>query len=202
MSFFDQEMKSMLDVFLLETSQLLEQLDVILLAAEQRGSLTAEEINGIFRVMHTSKSSSAMMGLQDLSELAHKLEDLFDIFRQDAHRLQGVEKETFGLVFEASDFFRNELRAMQSEKYQPKKATELLLRIEVLLQKLNSASRVLVRLRFQKDCKMENIRPVRYVIYVPICACIRKTWKKIPQLLHIFGRMDFISAFYRKIGNR
>lgn len=158
MSFFDQEMKSMLDVFLLETSQLLEQLDVILLAAEQRGSLTAEEINGIFRVMHTSKSSSAMMGLQDLSELAHKLEDLFDIFRQDAHRLQGVEKETFGLVFEASDFFRNELRAMQSEKYQPKKATELLLRIEVLLQKLNSASRVLVRLRFQKDCKMENIR--------------------------------------------
>lgn len=67
MSFFDQEMKSMLDVFLLETSQLLEQLDVILLAAEQRGSLTAEEINGIFRVMHTSKSSSAMMGLQDLS---------------------------------------------------------------------------------------------------------------------------------------
>lgn len=68
MSFFDQEMKSMLDVFLLETSQLLEQLDVILLSAEQRGSLTAEEINGIFRVMHTSKSSSAMMGLQDLSD--------------------------------------------------------------------------------------------------------------------------------------
>ena len=58
MSFFDGEMKPMLDVFLLETSQLLEQLDAILLEAEKRGSLTGEEINGIFRVMHTTKSLS------------------------------------------------------------------------------------------------------------------------------------------------
>lgn len=158
MSFFDHEMRSMLDVFLLETSQLLEQLDAILMEAEKRGNLTREEINGIFRVMHTTKSSSAMMGLQDLSELAHKLEDLFDLFREDAGRLQGVKKETFDLVFAASDFIRDELKAMHSEEYQPKRATELLIRIAVLLRKLSSGNRVIVRLRFEKDCKMENIR--------------------------------------------
>lgn len=171
MSFFDGEMKPMLDVFLLETSQLLEQLDAILLEAEKRGSLTGEEINGIFRVMHTTKSSSAMMGLQDLSELAHKLEDSFDLFRGDAGKLQGVEEETFDLVFAVSDFVRDELKAMQSESYRPSKATELLIRIAVLHQKLNSGSQTIVRLRFEKDCKMENIRAFMAARQVrPLCS--------------------------------
>ena len=158
MSFFDQEMESMLEVYLLETSQLLEQLDAILLHAEKAGLLTQEEINGVFRVMHTTKSSSAMMGLHDLSELAHKLEDLFAVFREDAGKLQGVEKDVFDLVFEASDFIRAELAAMQNEGYQPQRASALLLQIGLVTQKLGSGSRVVVRLRFEKDCKMENVR--------------------------------------------
>lgn len=56
MAFFDEEMGAMLEVYLLETSQLLEQLDNILMAAEKKGRFSREEINSIFRVMHTTKA--------------------------------------------------------------------------------------------------------------------------------------------------
>ena len=56
MGYFDADMEDMLDIYLLETNQLLEQADEILLNAEKEKSLSKEHINGIFRVMHTIKS--------------------------------------------------------------------------------------------------------------------------------------------------
>ena len=63
MGFFDEDTGEMLEIYLLETNQLLDQSDAILLSAEQEMVFSRESINGIFRVMHTIKSSSAMMGL-------------------------------------------------------------------------------------------------------------------------------------------
>lgn len=40
------------------------------------------EIARLFRVMHTLKGSAAMVGLDDVSEFAHKLESEFDLIRQ------------------------------------------------------------------------------------------------------------------------
>lgn len=158
MAFFDEEMGAMLEVYLLETSQLLEQLDNVLMAAEKEGRFSREEINSIFRVMHTTKSSSAMMGLTELSELTHRLEDLFSIFREDEKRLQGVERETFALLFDASDFIKAELARMPEADYRPREGDALRARIASLLEKVNSGERITVRLRFEKDCKMENVR--------------------------------------------
>ena len=61
---------------MLETRQLLEQLDGFLLEAEKNHAFTESEIHAVFRIMHTIKGSSAMMRLSDLSRTAHKLEDL------------------------------------------------------------------------------------------------------------------------------
>ena len=76
MGYFDSEMEEMLEVYLLETKQLTEQLSAVLLEAEKNNTFTEEDIRNIFRVMHTIKGSSAMMGLKDLASMAHKLEDL------------------------------------------------------------------------------------------------------------------------------
>lgn len=112
---FDEDTGEMLEIYLLETNQLLDQSDAILLSAEQEMVFSRESINGIFRVMHTIKSSSAMMGLTGLSVLAHRLEDLFVVFREEPSRLTGYEQETFDLIFEATDFIREELKRMKSE---------------------------------------------------------------------------------------
>lgn len=52
---------SILDAYLYETNTLLEQLDSIVLASEEKDTFSEEDINTIFRIMHTIKGSSAMM---------------------------------------------------------------------------------------------------------------------------------------------
>ena len=63
MGYFDSDAEEMLDVYLVETRQLIGQLDAVLLEAEKDNVFSEEDIHNCFRVMHTIKSSSAMMGL-------------------------------------------------------------------------------------------------------------------------------------------
>jgi two-component system chemotaxis sensor kinase CheA len=74
---FEAGMEGMLDMFVFETGDLLEKLDDILMRTEQEETIGTEDINEIFRTMHTIKGSAAMMGLQNMSTLAHAVEDLF-----------------------------------------------------------------------------------------------------------------------------
>ena len=46
---------SILDAYLYETNTLLEQLDSIVLASEEKDTFSEEDINTIFRIMHTIK---------------------------------------------------------------------------------------------------------------------------------------------------
>ncbi len=80
MGYFESDALEMLEVYLLETRQLNGQLSEILLEAERAGRFNESSIHSIFRVMHTIKSSSAMMDINGLSSLAHKLEDLFSYY--------------------------------------------------------------------------------------------------------------------------
>ena len=55
MTIFDDDQKSMLDVYLYETNQLFEQLDKILIESEKQETINKEDIHSIFRIMHTTK---------------------------------------------------------------------------------------------------------------------------------------------------
>ena len=72
---------SILDAYLYETNTLLEQLDSIVLASEEKDTFSEEDINTIFRIMHTIKGSSAMMEYRSIMTIAHRAEDLFSIIR-------------------------------------------------------------------------------------------------------------------------
>ena len=73
---------SILDMYLYETNTLLEQLDGILLAAEQADTFSEENVNEIFRIMHTIKGSSAMMEFDTLARVSHRIEDMFFLIRE------------------------------------------------------------------------------------------------------------------------
>ena len=75
-------MESMLEMYIFETNTLLEQLDEILLRTEDANVFSQDDINEIFRIMHTIKGSSAMMGFENLQHLAHKGEDMFFVIRE------------------------------------------------------------------------------------------------------------------------
>jgi len=57
----DNGMESILDTYLFETNSLLDQLDEMLMRDEKIGDFSPDDVNEIFRIMHTIKGSSAMM---------------------------------------------------------------------------------------------------------------------------------------------
>ena len=124
---------SILEAFLFETNGLLEQLDSIVLAAEQEDTFSDEDINTIFRIMHTIKGSSAMMEYDSLMTIAHRAEDLFAIIRDKSISVvpESLRPELFDLLFQTIDFFRQEIDHIEND--QP-----LTQNIDSLLQKINS----------------------------------------------------------------
>lgn len=110
-----RELDPMLDVFIFETQQLLESLEETLLNSEKAKTLTDDHINEIFRIMHTVKGSAAMMSFDNLTKLAHALEDMFDKIREgktrkDAEAVEGVTE----LVLEAGDKLKGEVEKLLS----------------------------------------------------------------------------------------
>ena len=101
----------MMEAYLYEMNTLLEQVDEIVLSAEKNGSFSEDEVNEIFRIMHTFKGSSAMMEFNSLMTVAHRVEDLFFIIRDKTMEVipEGLRPELFDLIFQAIDFFRGEV---------------------------------------------------------------------------------------------
>ena len=76
-----------------------QRINSALLALEKDSSQT-EQLDEIFRAIHTLKSSSAMLEFSDIAELAHICEDLLDRLRK--HEVP-VTAETIGALFEVTD---------------------------------------------------------------------------------------------------
>lgn len=110
----DPSMEPMLDTFIYETTTLLDQLDQILLDSEKSKSFSSDSVNEVFRIMHTIKGSAAMMDLGGISSLAHAVEDVFYILREDPTRLSLGGEALFDVVFQASDFLKSEVDSVQN----------------------------------------------------------------------------------------
>ncbi len=121
MSVFDPSVEPMLEMFIFETQTLLDQLDEIMLESERLGEFNEGAINEIFRIMHTVKGSSAMMGLDGVSSLAHHVEDMFFIIREKPETAKTDSSGLFDCVFQSSDFLKNEVELLQNdiENYAP-----------------------------------------------------------------------------------
>ena len=103
---------SLLELYLYESTSLLESLDDILLSAEEEGNLTSENVNEIFRIMHTIKGSSSMMAYTGIAEVSHKTEDLFALIRNSGLDATWFN-DLFDVVLAVSDFLKTEVNKVQ-----------------------------------------------------------------------------------------
>lgn len=97
----------MVELFVCEARQFLEELEQISLDSEKNGGFSANDLNEIFRAMHTMKASAAMMMFDEISTLAHSAEDIFYYIRE----FQPQELDTTAvtdLVLNVVDFIRME----------------------------------------------------------------------------------------------
>ena len=114
----DNGMENMLDTYLFETNSLLAQLDELLINAEKSKDFTADNVNEIFRIMHTIKGSSAMMEFTSLMTIAHNIEDLFYFIRENGiEQLAPVFKQDlFDLMFSSTDWLRAEVEKVENNQ--------------------------------------------------------------------------------------
>lgn len=114
----DNGMEGLLDTYLYETNTLLEQLDELLISAEKVGEFSVDNVNEIFRSMHTIKGSSAMLEFSSLMEIAHHIEDLFFYIRENGiDSLNAQQKnELFNLMFKSTDKLREEVEKVENNE--------------------------------------------------------------------------------------
>lgn len=99
---------AMLDMYIFETTQLIEQLEQIIINNEKAGYFTEEAINEVFRIMHTIKGSSAMMMYDNISTAAHSVEDLFYFVRENKPAIIDYSKLS-DIVLDEIDFIKTEV---------------------------------------------------------------------------------------------
>lgn len=192
MSRFDSGMESMVDMYIYESTSLLEQLDQIMIRTESNNEFDEEDINEIFRIMHTIKGSSAMMGLENMSVLAHSIEDMFFIIREEKPVIESIET-LYDLVFSSSDLLKAEIDSLQDDDSVPTDFGEQIEKIKKFVDYLKTGKMpdesdsntdaesaadakasdgsaasetngmTKIRVFFEENCEMENLRALLLV---------------------------------------
>ena len=112
---FDQEMivtDQMKKEFAEESSELLEQLEQDLMALEKNPN-DSDLLNSIFRALHTIKGNAGFLGFEDISQICHKAETIFDLARSGTIILQ---ERQISLMLQIIDFIGAALIALKEGK--------------------------------------------------------------------------------------
>lgn len=100
--------EGMLDIYLYENEQLLEQLQEMVLEQKDADCFDEDSINEIFRTMHTIKGSSGIMMFDNITAVSHKLEDIF-YFLRESHPEHVPHIKLVEHVLEVADFISGEM---------------------------------------------------------------------------------------------
>lgn len=125
----------MLGMYLFENSQLLENLQEIVLEQKDEDYFDEDSINQIFRAMHTIKGSSAVMMFDDITKIAHKLEDVF-YFLRESHPKNVPHVELVTHVLDVADFISGELQKIQDGAEADGNASELIDKLDDFLSRI------------------------------------------------------------------
>ncbi len=121
--------------FLVEASEILEQLNEQLVELEQSPT-DADLLNAVFRGFHTIKGGAGFLALNPLVEVCHRAEDIFNLLRNGEKSLTPAMMDSFLEVLDVLNDQFDSLRAME----EPASATaELLLALEAMNKPGNDA---------------------------------------------------------------
>ena len=127
-----------LDMYIYETNTLLEQLESIVLDAEKENTFSQDNVNEIFRIMHTIKGSSAMMEFDTLAQVSHRIEDMFFLIREGTMSVVKDEDRPalFDVMLHSVDYFREEMEKVEAEQPLNKDVDSFLGNINSLIAKI------------------------------------------------------------------
>jgi len=105
------ELQEILEDFLIEASELVEQMDQDLVELENNPD-DLELLNSIFRVAHTVKGSSSFLNFDVLTKLTHHMEDILNKARRDELK---ITPEIMDVVLDSVDLMKELLEAIKND---------------------------------------------------------------------------------------
>jgi len=106
-----QELNEIQQVFLLEADENIQKISTDLLELEKDlGNISI--IDGILRSAHTLKGSAAMMKFSNMSKLGHKMEDVFQILRDEKIP---ADRDLIDIMLKGTDIQVNMLTSLREE---------------------------------------------------------------------------------------
>lgn len=128
MAFGDDE--EILQDFLVEAGEIIEQLSEQLVDLEQRPN-DKDLLNAIFRGFHTVKGGAGFLQLNEMVECCHVTENLFDILRNGQRE---VTSELMDVVLLALDTVTNQFSQLQQGDHPSSASSELIQCLEKLVR--------------------------------------------------------------------
>ncbi|MCH5268326.1 MAG: chemotaxis protein CheA [Lachnospiraceae bacterium] len=131
----DFNTEGMLEVYLYENGQLLEELQDTVMEQKDADCFDEDSINQIFRTMHTIKGSSGIMMFDEVTRLAHKLEDVFFYLRES--KPEGVPHlKLVDHVLNVADFISGEMEKLENGEPADGDATKIYNEVDKFLQSI------------------------------------------------------------------
>lgn len=122
------DLSEYLQAYLDETEEELEILVQSLLTLENDPH-DSDALNESFRMMHSLKGSSGLMGFEGIAELAHELENRFDRFRAGS---ADINRDTMNVMLDCLDFFRVFVTQLRAGEETSEDGSALIKRLEQL----------------------------------------------------------------------
>ncbi|MDE7157923.1 MAG: chemotaxis protein CheA [Lachnospiraceae bacterium] len=129
--------EGMLDMYLFENEQLLEQLQETVLEQKDAECFDEDSINEIFRTMHTIKGSSGIMMFDNITAVSHKLEDVFYYLRE-SHPENVPHLELVEHVLEVEDFISSEMEKIRNGDSVDGDASGIIKNLDKFLDKIKN----------------------------------------------------------------
>ena len=126
---FEEEMAEILESFIVESREILERLGQDLLTLE-KGISDKEMLNTIFRAVHTLKGTSSFLGLDQMTGLAHRFEDVLNKVRKGELTVTPLRMD---VMLEAYDLLRLLLGNIEARKNEH-------VDLDAILEKLKAAA--------------------------------------------------------------
>jgi two-component system chemotaxis sensor kinase CheA len=142
-----------------ETDELLQSIDADLLRLEgfvDTGSTDVEIVNSLFRALHTVKGSAGMLEFAAVQQVAHKLENVFDLLRKDRMPLT---ESGVNLLFEGRDVLTALVRAAVDGAETPAGADDYVDRLDRFAAVYDSTAQAIEGPRAADDHE-EELAPV------------------------------------------
>lgn len=153
----DPEMQEIFQSFLVETKEILEQLDLDLVEIEKRPD-DVDLLNQIFRSFHTIKGTSGFLGLEKLQKVTHRGEDILNKLRKGEVLLND---EIMDNILKSYDAIKDLVDVIEEKKEEDFDTSEILYELDTLIAKLENKELPVQEVKKSKPTKTTKAKKTK-----------------------------------------